>query len=481
MHVIHFKRNQGKAEALMAGFAAATADIVITMDADLQDDPSEIPKLIETLNNENYDVVSGWKYPRKDPIEKRAFSFVFNRVTAFSTGVKLHDMNCGFKAYRAEVVKELYLYGDLHRYIPILAHQAGYKVGEVKVRHHPRRFGVSKYGFKRIPKRFFDLFTVLFLTKYLKRPLHVFGTIGAAVASIGILIGFYLAVLWVMKGGVGFRPLLMLSVLMIILGIQFFSIGLLGELVIGLIFPTRTANNITESIRKHNYQKQRNTPHMIHSRLLQWARILPALAILFFLVKRLHNLLTAVEMESITFKPFWLFASLTLLLAYLGTLGIPWFFLYRVGSGKLKKTSEATNLTNKVQNPLLSGWAFFQLSQLGRYLPGKVGQFVVMFSLSNKFGIQKKGAVLATCFQLAFQCAVGCFIGFLVLRNTDVAPILHDVLTKLQISGKTALFIGSITILTLGASIIFFYRRRIRETFADLMQQDFRAMFSLLE
>ena len=235
IRVIHFRRNQGKAEALMAGFAAATGDIVITMDADLQDDPGEIPKLLDTLNTENYDVVSGWKYPRKDPLEKRVFSFFFNRITAFFTGVKLHDMNCGFKAYRAEVVKELHLYGDLHRYIPILAHQAGYKIGEVKVRHHPRRFGVSKYGFKRIPKGFFDLFTVLFLTKYLKRPLHVFGTIGVIVAFIGILIGLYLAVLWVIEGGVGFRPLLMLSILMIILGIQFFSIGLLGELVIGLI------------------------------------------------------------------------------------------------------------------------------------------------------------------------------------------------------------------------------------------------------
>ncbi|MDE0684813.1 MAG: glycosyltransferase family 2 protein [Candidatus Poribacteria bacterium] len=235
LRVIHFRHNQGKAEALMTGFAATIGNIVITMDADLQDDPSEIPKLLETLNNENYDVVSGWKYPRKDPLEKRVFSFFFNRITAFFTGVKLHDMNCGFKAYRAEVVKELHLYGDQHRYIPILAHQAGYKVGEVKVRHHPRRFGVSKYGFKRIPKGFFDLFTVLFLTKYLKRPLHVFGAIGCIIAFIGFVIGVYLAFLWVMEDGVGFRPLLMLSVLMIILGIQFFSIGLLGELIIGLI------------------------------------------------------------------------------------------------------------------------------------------------------------------------------------------------------------------------------------------------------
>ena len=235
VHVIHFRRNCGKAAALTAGFQKASGDIVITMDADLQDDPAEIPKLLETLETGHYDIVSGWKYPRKDPLEKRAFSFVFNRVTAMFTGVKLHDMNCGFKAYRAEVVKELYLYGDLHRYIPILAHQAGFCVGEVKVKHHERRFGVSKYGLKRIPKGFFDLLTVLFLTKYLKRPLHVFGTIGGIVAGIGGLIGLYLAILWVIKGGIGFRPLLMLSVLMVILGMQFFSIGLLGELVIQVI------------------------------------------------------------------------------------------------------------------------------------------------------------------------------------------------------------------------------------------------------
>ena len=235
VHVIHFRRNQGKAAGLMVGFAEARGEFVITMDADLQDDPQEIPKLLDALETENADLISGWKYPRKDPLEKRAFSFVFNRVTALFTGVKLHDMNCGFKAYRAEVVKELHLYGDLHRYIPILCAQAGYRVGEVKVKHHPRRFGVSKYGLKRIPKGFFDLLTVLFLTRYLKRPLHVFGMIGSLVAFIGVVIGCYLAVLWFMKGGIGFRPLLMLSVLMVILGAQFFSIGLLGELIIGLI------------------------------------------------------------------------------------------------------------------------------------------------------------------------------------------------------------------------------------------------------
>ncbi len=249
--VIHFKRNQGKAEALTAGFAAATGDIVITMDADLQDDPREIPKLLDTLHNGGYDVISGWKFPRKDPFEKRAFSFIFNNVTAWFTGVKLHDMNCGFKAYRTEVVKELHLYGDLHRYIPILVHQAGYRIGEVKVKHHPRRFGVSKYGLKRIPKGFFDLLTVLFITKYLKRPLHVFGMMGAIVTFIGVIIGIYLAFIWFIEGGVGFRPLLMMSVLMIILGAQFFSIGLLGELIIGLMSRLERRILTEKKVTKH--------------------------------------------------------------------------------------------------------------------------------------------------------------------------------------------------------------------------------------
>ena len=165
VHVIHFRGNRGKGEALTTGFQKATGDIVITMDADLQDNPAEIPKLIETLEEGGYGLVSSWKYPRKDLFEKRVFSIVFNRVTATLTGVKLHDMNCGFKVYRAEVVKDLHLYGDLHRYIPILAHAAGYVVGEVEVKHHPRRFGVSKYGLKQIPKGFFDLIIVLFLTR----------------------------------------------------------------------------------------------------------------------------------------------------------------------------------------------------------------------------------------------------------------------------------------------------------------------------
>ncbi|MDE0685258.1 MAG: glycosyltransferase family 2 protein [Candidatus Poribacteria bacterium] len=234
VHVIHFRRNRGKAEALTAGFEKATGDIIITMDADLQDDPSEIPKLINTLETGNYGLVSGWKYPRKDPLEKRAFSFVFNRVTAMLTGVKLHDMNCGFKAYRAEVVKELYLYGDLHRYIPILVQAMGFSLGEVKVRHHPRRFGKSKYGFKRIPKGFFDLLTVLFLTKYKKRPMHFFAGIGSLFAGAGLVVLLAGCVLTFFQTDAPFEILWFVSGFGILTGILLSAIGLLAELLIAL-------------------------------------------------------------------------------------------------------------------------------------------------------------------------------------------------------------------------------------------------------
>ena len=235
VHVIHFRRNQGKAEALSAGFQKATGASVITMDADLQDDPAEIPNLLETLENEKLDMVSGWKYPRKDPLSKRIFSFVYNRVTAILTGVKLHDMNCGFKAYRAEVVKHLYLYGDLHRYIPILVSAAGFSVGEVKVKHHPRQFGKSKYGLKRIPKGFFDLLTVLFLTRYKKRPMHFFGGIGILFVFTGGLLLLGLTVLYVFPFvNLPKIPFGIAGGLCIFTGLLLAALGLFGELLIAL-------------------------------------------------------------------------------------------------------------------------------------------------------------------------------------------------------------------------------------------------------
>jgi len=233
VHVIHFRRNRGKAEALTSGFQHAAGDIVITMDADLQDDPAEIPKLLAALEKQNADLISGWKYPRKDPFEKRAFSFVFNRVTAMLTGVKLHDMNCGFKAYRAEVVKHLYLYGDLHRYIPILADAKGFSAGEVKVKHHPRRFGKSKYGFKRIPKGFLDLLTVLFLTRYKKRPMHFFAGIGSLfffsgiAVFVGLIFGHFFPIIALPTTALGIA-----GGLCSLTGLLLSAIGLLGELII---------------------------------------------------------------------------------------------------------------------------------------------------------------------------------------------------------------------------------------------------------
>ncbi len=236
VHVIHFRRNRGKAEALTAGFQKATGDIVITMDADLQDDPTEIPKLLETLHRGDYDMVSGWKYPRKDPLEKRVLSFVFNRVTAMLTGVKLHDMNCGFKAYRSEVVKGLHLYGDLNQYIPIWLHVEGFSVGEVKVKHHPRLFGKSKYGFKRIPKGFFDLLTVLFLTRYKKRPMHLFAGIGSLLVFIALVLFMFPLAQRFFPGIEIQKNLFYLSGgLCSIMGGLFVGIGLLAELIIAFL------------------------------------------------------------------------------------------------------------------------------------------------------------------------------------------------------------------------------------------------------
>ena len=201
----------------------------------------------------------------------------------------------------------------------------------------------------------------------------------------------------------------------------------------------------------------------MRSQLLRGGRILLGLTILFFLIKRLHNLLAAFEVEAIAFQPFWLIISLTLLILYWVALCLPWFFFYRAGS------------VNPI--PFLSGWTFFQLSQFGRYLPGKVGQFVWMLSLARRFGIEKKRALLATCFQLTCQCGLGCLIGFLILRNTEVAPLLYDLLTDFQIPGKMGILIGSIGTIMLGTGTIFFYRQRIIAAVSHLVKQDFHVPF----
>lgn len=230
VRIIQFRRNFGKTAALAAGFNQAMGEVIVTLDADLQDDPGEIPKLLRPLE-EGYDLVSAWRRYRKDPLSKTFPSRIFNEVVCTLTGVKLHDLNSGFKAYRREVAQGVKIYGELHRFIPVLAHWRGYRVGEVEVVHHPRRYGQSKYGPSRLGRGFVDFLVVLFLTYYLRRPLQLFGAIGALLFTAGFAIGLYLTVLWFSGQGIGWRPLLFLGILCIIVGVQLISIGLLGEMI----------------------------------------------------------------------------------------------------------------------------------------------------------------------------------------------------------------------------------------------------------
>lgn len=231
VRVVELRANFGKAAALQAGFLRVRGEIVITMDGDLQDDPEEIPSFLEKLDV-GLDLVSGWKQNRQDPIHKTLPSKLFNAVTALLAQVKLHDFNCGFKAYRRDVVKQLNLYGELHRYIPVLAFYQGFRVGEIRVRHHPRRFGESKYGVERFFKGFVDLLTVLFLTKYTRRPLHLYGMMGLGTSVVGSGVLAFLALRKLQGFPIGPRaPLLFLGFLLVIVGIQFFTTGLVAEMI----------------------------------------------------------------------------------------------------------------------------------------------------------------------------------------------------------------------------------------------------------
>jgi len=230
--VVKFRKNLGKAAALQSGFNIASGDVIFTMDADLQDDPKEIPHFLEKLAEGN-DLVTGWKKKRHDPLSKRLPSKFFNFITSQSFGLKLHDYNCGFKAYRAEVIKELDVYGEMHRYIPALAHSKGFKVAEIVVEHRSRKFGNSKYGWERYLRGFLDLLTVKLLTHYSRSPLYLFGNIGASISFLGFLIALYLSVLKIFYAqALSNRPLLFLAILLIMVGLQFFSLGLLSELIV---------------------------------------------------------------------------------------------------------------------------------------------------------------------------------------------------------------------------------------------------------
>lgn len=237
VRAIKLRRNFGKAAALAAAVDEARGERVVTMDADLQDDPAEVPRLLAELDA-GADLVSGHKADRKDPLGKRIPSKFFNKMTGVITGLKLNDHNCGLKAAKTEVYRRVPLYGELHRYIPALAHQSGYKVAELAVNHRAREHGVSKYGFERYVRGAIDLLTVMTITKYGRRPAHLFGGLGLASGVLGFLVLVYLTVVKIFFGSaIGDRPLLMLGILLVILGVQMISIGLIAEIVLH-----RTAN-----------------------------------------------------------------------------------------------------------------------------------------------------------------------------------------------------------------------------------------------
>ena len=244
--LVRFRRNFGKAAALSAGFEASRGQIIITMDGDLQDDPDEIPRFLEALEADDLDLVSGWKRRRHDPLSKTLPSRLFNWGTRKMARVDLHDFNCGFKAYRREVLEQVSIYGELHRYIPVLASRQGFRVGEIAVKHHPRRHGESKYGWHRLYKGPLDLLTVLFITRYTRRPLHLFGPVGLGSILGGVAICSYLTLLWMQGEALSRRPLLLLGVLMILLGIQLVSTGLIGEMITFKSFRRQDSYSVKE-------------------------------------------------------------------------------------------------------------------------------------------------------------------------------------------------------------------------------------------
>ena len=251
---IRLRRNFGKTAALSAGFNAAHGEIVFTLDADLQDDPVEFPRFLEAMNN-NLDVVSGWKLERHDPWHKVFPSRIFNWACSYLTGVHLHDHNCGFKCYRRQVLNEIHLYGELHRFVPVLASSRGYRVGEVVVRHRPRRHGRSKYGFGRLPKGFLDLLTVRFLTGFGQRPQHVLGTLGLLLFSVGCGGIAVLTVAWFLTRApfhwgqpihLTERAVFFYSIIALLFGGQLISIGLLAELLASHVGRESTSYSIAE-------------------------------------------------------------------------------------------------------------------------------------------------------------------------------------------------------------------------------------------
>jgi glycosyltransferase involved in cell wall biosynthesis len=249
VRVFSFRKNMGKAEALTLGFQKAKGERIVTLDADLQDDPEEIGRLLEKLNE--FDLVCGWRKNRKDPAKKILSSKLFNFLAKSFWGLELHDYNCGLKAYKAEAAKSLTLYGGFHRFIPLLVYQEGFSVTEEPVKHHTRKYGKSKYGFSKLWKDLPDIFTMMFLAKYSSRPLHFFGSIGFVMLLVGFLILSYLTIVWFTGESIGNRPLLLFGILFVLSGLQIFMTGFLAELFISLSskrsmhFPLKYSSDTT--------------------------------------------------------------------------------------------------------------------------------------------------------------------------------------------------------------------------------------------
>jgi dolichol-phosphate mannosyltransferase len=243
---LRLRRNFGKSAALAAGFEASRGATVVTIDGDGQDDPADIGKLLACLE-EGADLASGWKRDRQDPATRRLASRVFNRMTGLLTGVSMHDMNCGFKAYRGECVRSLEVYGELHRFMPVLAAQQGWRVAEVPVNHRPRRFGRSRFGLERYRRGFLDLLTVVFIGRYQYRPLHLFGGLGLGFTAVGVVFALYLTALKIGGESIGSRPLLFLAILLIVVGVQLLTFGLLAQMVV--LNRRQIDGSVTESSR----------------------------------------------------------------------------------------------------------------------------------------------------------------------------------------------------------------------------------------
>lgn len=242
--IIKFRKNFGQSAALKAGFDHAQGNIVISMDGDLQNDPADIPKLIEKIENEDYDVVCGWRADRKDPITKKITSKFANRLRKMTTGEVIHDSGCTFRAYRNECIKGMDLYGETHRYIPAMLLWKGYRIGEVKIKHHSRKYGKTKYSWKRISKGFLDLIVITFWQKFSVRPIHMFGGLGLLLSISGTILGGYLGIDRLLSGrALSDRPLFLLAILMVIIGVQFIVSGILADIMCKLYYGQNERKN----------------------------------------------------------------------------------------------------------------------------------------------------------------------------------------------------------------------------------------------